>query len=287
MMRRNGAIVSSTNWHTPAFGFLAEDDHAADELTGMVVARHVPRVTLAFMPAGPTLGAVRRTANGNGQRVLACVIERSPWIATDGPWEAYEQGLGAKFRSELRRRRRLLEGSCELGFEIADGTERLGTLLDEGFAVEAAGWKGARETAIGSRPHTARFYREIASWAASRGWLRLAYLRLDRRALAFDFAIEAFGAHFLLKTAFHPAYARFGPGKLLRLEMIRRAFAAPDVERYEFLGADEPWKLEWTSERRELWRVDCFGATAPGFLQWSAFAYGRPIAMRARAVARR
>jgi CelD/BcsL family acetyltransferase involved in cellulose biosynthesis len=286
MMRRNGAIVSSTNWHTPAFGFLAVDEDAEDKLARVLVRRRVPRVTLAFLPAGRTLQTVRRTADGNHQRVLARVVVRSPWIAADASWEAYEQHLRPKLRRELRRRRRLLERSGELSFEITDGNDRLGELLDEGFAVEAAGWKGARSTAIASRANTERFYRDIAIWAASRGWLRLAYLRLDGRPLAFDFAIEAAGAHFLLKTGFDPAYARFAPGKLLRLEMIRRAFAARELERYEFLGADDAWKLEWTTERRDLWRIDCFGATAPGFLQWSAFAYGRPIAKRARAAAR-
>ena len=34
------------------------------------------------------------------------------------------------------------------------------------------------------------FYRRVAAWAAERDWLRLAFLRLDGRPLAFDLALE-------------------------------------------------------------------------------------------------
>ena len=38
---------------------------------------------------------------------------------------------------------------------------------------------------------------------------------------------------------------------LLRQEMLARAFAI-GLEHYEFLGQDEPWKLEWADTTREL-----------------------------------
>jgi hypothetical protein len=53
------------------------------------------------------------------------------------------------------------------------------------------------------------------------------------------------------------------------------------------LGADEPWKLEWTGRRRDLRRLDAFPRSATGIAQWSAFSYGWPLAKRAKAMARR
>jgi CelD/BcsL family acetyltransferase involved in cellulose biosynthesis len=285
MSRSRGALTSPTNFHTPSFGLLACDDDAERQLADAVFRRRAHRVTMAFVPA-PDLPTVRDAARRTGHRLLERTLERSPFVDCTTSWEDYEATLDAKMRRELRRRRRRLEAEGTVSFEVSDGTERLDALLDEGFAVEAASWKGERETAITSQPATERFYREVARWAASRGWLRLGFLRLDGRALAFDFSIEAGGVHYLLKTGYDPARRESAPGKLLRHEMLRRAFAA-GLSSYEFLGADEPWKLEWTTSRRDLRRLDAFARSATGIAHWSAFTYGRPVAKRALAAARR
>jgi CelD/BcsL family acetyltransferase involved in cellulose biosynthesis len=286
MSRSRGALTSPTNWHTPWFGLLACDPGAERQLADALFRRRAHRVTMAFVLA-TDLPAVRDAARRAGHRLLERTLERSPYVDCETTtWEGYEATLGAKMRRELRRRRRRLEAEGTLSFDVADGTERLDALLDEGFAVEAASWKGERETAISSQPATERFYRDVARWAASRGWLRLGFLRLDDRALAFDFSIEAGGVHYLLKTGYDPARRESAPGKLLRHEMLRRAFDA-GVSSYEFLGTDEPWKLEWTTSRRDLRRLDAFARSATGIAHWSAFTYGRPVAKRALAAARR
>ena len=286
MSRSRGALTSPTNWHTPWFGLLACDPGAERQLADALFRRRAHRVTMAFVLA-TDLPAVRDAARRAGHRLLERTLERSPYVDCETTtWEGYEATLGAKMRRELRRRRRRLEAEGTLSFDVADGTERLDALLDEGFAVEAASWKGQQATAITSQPATERFYRDVARWAASRGWLRLGFLRVDDQALAFDFAIEAGGVHYLLKTGYDPARRESAPGKLLRHEMLRRAFDA-GMSSYEFLGADEPWKLEWTTSRRDLRRLDAFARSATGIAHWSAFTYGRPVAKRALAAARR
>ncbi|HKP88939.1 MAG TPA: GNAT family N-acetyltransferase, partial [Thermoleophilaceae bacterium] len=40
--------------------------------------------------------------------------------------------------------------------------------------------------------------------AAEQGWLRLAFLRLDGRAIAFDMCLEHGGAFYVLKGGFDP-----------------------------------------------------------------------------------
>jgi hypothetical protein len=69
-------------------------------------------------------------------------------------------------------------------------------------AIEASGWKGERGAAIISRPETRSFYTEVSRWAARNGWLRLAFLRLDGRALAFQCGLEDGGTHYFLKGGF-------------------------------------------------------------------------------------
>jgi CelD/BcsL family acetyltransferase involved in cellulose biosynthesis len=287
LVRGRLGLAAAANWHTPEFGPLALQGARAT-LAEAVLARAPSSVSLSFVDRdAPELVAWERAAARRGHRVLTRTLERSPYIDLEGGWAAYEARLGAKRRAELRRRRRRLEERGPVVVEIADGRGGgLERLLAEGFAVEASGWKGERGSAIAARPSTARFYRHIANWAAARGWLRLAFLRVGGRAIAFDFALEDGRVHALLKTGFRPELRELAPGTLLRREMIARAFAV-GVERYDFLGADEPWKLDWTAAVRERCRVQTFAPSVVGQLGWRAYAHGRPLARRLVGTVRR
>jgi CelD/BcsL family acetyltransferase involved in cellulose biosynthesis len=279
LMEDNGVVRSTSNWHTPEFGLLAEPEEHPD-LARAIVERRPRRLWLAFVdPAEPGINACRATLQAVGYRTLERTLEDSPYVSVDGDWEAYREGLPKKLGTELRRRRRRLEEAGHFSFEVVDGRERLSSCLDEGFAVEAAGWKGEQGKAISSRPETLGFYRAVASWAAARDWLRLAFLRLDGQPFAFDFCVEAHGIHYLLKTGFDPAYGKFAPGMILRYEMLARAFSI-GLRGYEFLGADEPWKLQWTQTTRRRTLFQAFAPTPRGRAEWAAFAWGRPIAKR-------
>jgi CelD/BcsL family acetyltransferase involved in cellulose biosynthesis len=286
LMEDEGVVRSTSNWHTPGFGLLAEPDELGG-LARAVVERRPRRVRLAFVdPDEAGMAALRAAAGPTGYRTLERTIEQSPYIPIEGDWEGYLESLGQKLRSELRRRRRRLEEEGQFTFEVVDGGERLPELLDEGFAVEAAGWKSERNSAIRSRPETLAFYRAVAQWASQGGLLKLAFLRLDGRAFAFDFGIEADGVHYLLKTGFDPSYGKFAPGMILRYEMVARAFST-GLRRYEFLGDDEPWKLQWTQTTRQRTEFQAFAPTARGRVEWAAFAWGRPLVKRLLAAAGR
>ncbi len=96
--------------------------------------------------------------------------------------------------------------------------------------------------------------------------------------MAFDYGIEFGGEHYLLKTGFDPAWQKFGPGMLLRYEMIKRAFEE-SLDSYEFLGRDDPWKLQWTNQVRSRVVLQTF-APVKGAIDWGAWTYGRPAIKR-------
>src|SRR4028119_457958 len=140
-------------------------------------------------------------------------------------------------------------------------------------------------TSINAHPSTRRFYTEVAHWAAERGKLRLAFLRLDGQPLAFDFCLECRKIHYMLKTGYDPAYARFSPGKVLRHLMLARAFSE-GLAVYDFGGLAEPYKQKYTDAYRELRSLRMFAPTPLGFLDRKAFEYGRPAYERAKGLAR-
>lgn len=203
----------------------------------------------------------------------------------DGDWEAFEAERSTKFLRDLRRRSRRLHEQGKVEFEAADGRSGLEQLLDDGFAVEAAGWKGSDGTAIVSSPKTERFYRRLAEWAAARGWLRLWFLRLDGRALAFVYALVHDGVHYSLKVGFDPELKAYAPGRLLHQKILRDAFAEP-LRRFDFLGADDGWKLEWTEDRHDWGRVQAFAPRVSGRANALLWGVGRPAAKRALEVVR-
>lgn len=286
LCRRMGALSSVTNWHTPEFDAVGEESAVA-ELIAKLLRRRPRRMSMAFVNADVGASfALREIAKRRGYRLIVRPLEHSPYIATDIGWTTYLAARDGKMLRELRRRRRLLEREGALSFSIERGGELLEQLVDEGFRVEAAGWKGESGSAVASDPATLSFYHQVARWASSRGALRLGFIRLDGRAIAFDFSIEEDGVHYLLKTGFDPDFSRFSPGKLLRYKMIEHTFDA-GLRFYEFLGSNNPWKDEWTQLLRERSLVQAFSRSLPGLVDWSAFAFGRPLAKRVLALAGR
>lgn len=273
LYRLRGALRSTTNPHTPQFGFLAADDTVVKQLTYALFASTPRRIDLSFLPStDASLPLIQGAAETARFGVVTESAEAAPYVATDGPWDAYESGLRRKFRSELRRRRRRLEEEGELVLEVSDGTNKLNELLEEGFRIEGSGWKDEYGTSIRSSSATRRFYTEVAQWAAERGWLRLAFLRLDGRAIAFDYCLERNKTHYLLKTGYDPGYRKFAPGMVIRHLMLVRAFSNA-IATYDFLGlgSDASWKREWTNASQEQMFLHLFAPTPLGLLDRAVF----------------
>jgi CelD/BcsL family acetyltransferase involved in cellulose biosynthesis len=213
-------------------------------------------------------------------------VLRSPYLTLSGSYDDYLGTLDRKHVKELRRLRRRLEEQGQVTFDVADGSEDLDELLAAGFRIEVSGWKTAAGSAIASRPETLRFYREIARWAALRGWLRLGFLRVGGTPVAVELALEQDGVFYALKGGYDPQFRSFGPGMLITQEVLVRAFGL-GLRRYEFLGAPEGYKLRWTSTTRELVTFHAFGRSPLGQAERAVWRVGRPLAKKMLALRRR
>lgn len=278
LLRRGQSLRSPANWHTPAFLPLVESDEAARQLAAAVFAAGPRRVELSFMPAeSGALEAVEAEARSAGYGVVRRILMRSPYVLLDGTWEDYESRLSRNHRGDVRRRRRRLEEDGNLVITQEDGSEGFEELLAEGFRVEAAGWKGMHGTAIVSEPSTRKFYTSVARWAREEGWLRLAFLRLDGRPLAFHLDLEANGVLYHLKGGYDPAFEQYSPSKVLHHELLARAFAA-GLERYEFLGGEDRYKLSWADGVHDRLLVQAFAGSVAGLAERATFQFFRPLA---------
>lgn len=272
MLRQGGTLRSPTNWHTPVFGPLGIDAAASEELLGNLFDLPATTVELNHFGGSPT-GAetLVAAARDDARTVIKREIGRSPFITLEGDFEDYEQALSRNRRKALRRHRRKLEEEGKLHFEVHDGRTDLDRLLGELYAVEASGWKGENGTAISSRGDTERFYTDVARWAAERGWLRLAFHRLDGRPIACDFALEHDGTWYTLKAGYEEELRSFGPGALLLRDEIAHC-CEQGVRRVELLGEEDSFKASWADQFSERTRIRAFRRTPAGMLRWAGAA---------------
>jgi CelD/BcsL family acetyltransferase involved in cellulose biosynthesis len=286
LARRRGVLSSLTNAHTPEFGILAAEREATVALAEALQGGRARRTSLAYVDAaGPTAVAVRAAAERAGRRVAAFPIHESPYIELDADWETFQRRLGGKFIADLRRRRRRLEEMGETAVEIFAGGEELRQLLEEGFRLENSGWKARAGTSILSQEETRRHYARVAAAEAARGTLRLAFLRVGGRGIAFQFALEDAGRWYFVKGGYDPDWHRFAPAKQLLLGVLEHAHGV-GLESFEFLGAAEPWKLEWTQATRPRALLHAYARTPAGALDRLAvrtwLSHGKPLARRIR-----
>jgi CelD/BcsL family acetyltransferase involved in cellulose biosynthesis len=288
LYRRRGVVRTMGDDHAVECGLLAEDSTAAEALATSLIDMVGHRGSLLFVdPTRRGLAELRERAAAAGRPLMIRTMARPPYVAMVDDWESYEQARDARLRSDLRRRRRRLEEEGHVTVELhCPEPGEIEGFLTEGFAVEASGWKATGRTAISSRPATERFYRDAAAWAAGRGLLHLAFLRVNGRPLAFEYAVRDGSTHYRVKVGFEADAGRFAPGKLLLAEVMEDAFAA-GLARFDFLGDQDPYKLEWATGLRDLVLVQLFARSVRGRTARAALALGVPAARRAAAVVRR
>jgi CelD/BcsL family acetyltransferase involved in cellulose biosynthesis len=281
-----GRLRSPTNTHTPSFDLVAEDGEVARLLVADLFRRGFGQLDLGYMdPGGQLYRCATALGTESAARVLPGALMRSPYVSLEGDLDSFRAGLARNFRRGLDRRRRRLAELGELTFEfiddVAGGDGDLHHLLDVGFELEASGWKRGEGTAIVSSPRRGQFYRAIAEWASERGWLTLAFARLDGRPISFDFCIEHGGRVYVLKGGYDPEFAKYGVSVLLIEETIARAFDAGH-ESYELLGDADDYKMQLTDLVRERRHLQAFGRGPGGLARYVGYARVRPLVQRLR-----
>ena len=271
------------NTHSTVIEPLAVDEAAARALVPALLGGGW-RTDLRFVPAGGLADVMAAEAGDRGWLARREVMRQPPFTLVEGDWEAYQrEQLSKNRRHGLARLARRLEEMGDVRLDVQDGGRNLAGLLAEGFGLERSGWKGDEGTAVLSRPDTEQFYREVAEWAARTGLLRLYFLRLDGRAIAFLYTVEQHGVSHVLKLGFDDALRDRGPGVLVARAFLQDAFARPDLRKVDWLGEDDRYKRDFATGVRDQLRLQFY---APGVLGRADRALADGVAA-ARAEARR
>lgn len=244
-------LRAAANAHSCRFDVLAESppDAARAFLAHLLEDPSWDVLRLTDVPDGGAGWAVQAAAREAGLPVGSWESLRSPYLPLPGSMEALLGGLHTKFKANLRRRGRKLAEKGAVGFQRIEGGPGLAAALEDGFRLEQSGWKGARGTAIAQDAATRGFYTELARNAAYAGRLRLYFLTLDGRPIAFHFGLEHEGRYLLLKPGYDESLGDCSPGQLLMEKVIQDCIGHGLTE-LDFLGPDMTWKRDWTARVR-------------------------------------
>jgi CelD/BcsL family acetyltransferase involved in cellulose biosynthesis len=194
-------------------------------------------------------------------------------------WDAvYVEKTSANRRRLHNRRRRTLAQQGHLAVTVARTLGQLEAALEEAFVLYARRWEGRADASHFATERGRDFERDVLRALAGDDVPRIVTLRLDGRAIAFHYSFVLGTCMYAHKLAFEPAIARHSPGVVNLLDTL--AYASDEgIQRFEFLGGGERYKLE-LADRLEPLYVG-LGLTN-GSTLGKAAAYGQEGSIRLR-----
>jgi CelD/BcsL family acetyltransferase involved in cellulose biosynthesis len=214
-------------------------DGAAALLAGLAPAGSGVSLVAADLPIESAVGRAL---------IGAALGENRPVDVLDGHVRAsLERGaepkteIASRRRKEFARQMRRLAELGEVKFVPAIEPVDVRARFEMFLALEAAGWKGKRRTALLSSPATAAFAREAVANRAEAGAARVDSIDLGGNPIAMVVTFAAGATAYSWKIAYDEAYGRFSPGVQLMLELPRHLFSDPTLMRIDSCAAaDHP-----------------------------------------------
>ena len=217
-------------------------------------------------PVGyPADQELMRVARQDGHAVGVWHGGLSPYLTLEGTWERYFESLKPKFRSNLRNRTKRLEKLGRLEPEVVSDPSACSAALEDALAIEEASWKGDAGSAIATDATLRRFYAAWGERAAERGWLRLWFLKLDGKRVAFEYNVQYKGVLYCLKIGYRPELHPYSPGQVLKRSVLERAFQEA-LREYDFLGVMDEAKSDWTDTGRPFTWAYVYAGSVPARL---------------------
>jgi hypothetical protein len=135
------------------------------------------------------------------------------------------------------------------------------------LALEKAGWKGARGTALLCDPRDAAFVRRLLRNLAAQGNASVALLRVDGEAVAAQVLMYCGTTAFTWKTAFSANYSKYSPGILLIDKITDQLLAKPDIQAINSCAAEASFMAQLWAGRRTMvdMMVDVGPARSPAY----------------------
>ncbi|WP_242394582.1 GNAT family N-acetyltransferase, partial [Anaeromyxobacter oryzisoli] len=199
----------------------------------------------------PTAAALQQVLGPRGFAVETVRRFACPGFAVRGTFDAHLRGV--RRRETYGRRARWLARQPGFRIDVATTPEEAGPAVEDFLRLHRLRW-AAEGGSYGIPPAAEDFHRDAARRLAARGWLRLYRLFAGGRAIAAVYGIEAAGTFHFYQSGYDPEWSARSPGLVLTGRTVEDAYAR-GLRYYDFLRGEEPYKLDWARDRRELCAV--------------------------------
>jgi len=181
---------------------------------------------------GPFAAMLQSLASSRNLPLVATGMSERPYLQSTLEIDDYlRKALRPHHLREFRRLRRRLSESDKSGLthNIARTAEEVRLAFESFLALEMAGWKGRKRTAMAVDRYWAAFAREAVYRLAERDLCRIHTLVIDGRTIAAIVVFIENGIAYTWKTAYDEAFAQFSPGTLLMLDVTRSHLEDPNI----------------------------------------------------------
>jgi len=257
------AAIGAGNSHTPRFDVLGSIE-SPDIFDRMLRDIDAHMLTFGFVSKRSQLMvATERFRNDLSYLIDFC--ESAPYVDCSGSWDEYWKGRGSS-RTEWARRERKLMNDQKAVLECLTDWSIIEPRFEDILALEATGWKGAQGSAIIQSADTLGFYRQMTRTWAEQGRLRLFTLSVDGKPVAFELLVDYNGRLNCFKHGYDDAWAKQGPGMVLRILVLKWAFAEQGVSIFDMFGPESEAKRKWATGVENLYTVRVFRRSLRGLL---------------------
>jgi CelD/BcsL family acetyltransferase involved in cellulose biosynthesis len=232
---------------------------APADTAGTTLAARLRSLTAALPGLALGLGLTQldprlqpRPADGPQWRTLDYI--QSSFIDIEGTWESYWEARGKNLRQNTRKQLNKLvaEGTLPSLECITDAAAVPQAIADYG-ALESAGWKAGRGTAIHAGNAQGRFYTRMLQNFCVLGRGRIYRYRFGDKVVAMDLCIDNGPLVVILKTAYDESYRSVSPSTLMRHDEFKAWWEEGRYRRIEFYGKTMEWHTRWTEHQRTLY----------------------------------
>lgn len=158
-------------------------------------------------------------------------------------------------RYYLRRMQK--EGTLE--FRLVTHEPDMDAVMDEYYELYAKSWKKSEDLGPG-------FHRDLAKFAAEKGWLRLGFLVLNGTPIVCHLWLQFQEAAYWTKSCYDESFKRFSPGTVLTSDMFRTLIDQDRVSSVDMLQGDQPYKRDWVDGIRSRKQLLVFNNTMKGWM---------------------
>ena len=237
-----------------------EQELVPELVEALVEARGWDTLALTDVPedsaSGPVLARALRAAGLRPRREDDRIC---PYLSLPATWAELEQRLTHNFRRNHRKKRRRL-GATLATWQAGDD---LGRALDTLAALHQERMETSGRGGNFRKPDYREFHERFAARAAERGWLYLAFLQHDGKAIAGRYGFLYQGTYYAYQSGFDPAAADASPGEVM-LGMVLEDLIGRGAAEFNFLRGTQPHKFHWTDRRRLTLRHEGWTRTPLG-----------------------